>query len=88
LHQHSASDAFEVVRLCCARKACRHHPYVGFGGEELSGFGVEIGRDHHLDKLFAYRLGNRRIELAVEGDDASERSSRVGGESVLIRLQG
>src|SRR5260221_172950 len=85
LHEEPAPDALEVVGLRAARKAHRHHPNVGFGGKDLSCFGVEVGRDHDFDELLGHRLGHRRVELAVKGNDASERWGGDGAGSALSR---
>ena len=45
-----------------------------------------FGRDHDLDELLHHRRGRRRVELAVEGDDAAEGRGRIGGKARLYAL--
>ena len=86
MHQQPASDPFEIVGLRCAREACRQHPHVRLGCEDLARPGVEFRCDHDLDEMFGYRSGRRGVEFVVESHDAPERCRGVGGKGALVRV--
>src|SRR5881394_1194927 len=83
---HAAQLEFGAVDL---RPLPQHqHPYVGLAGQHARGGGVHGGCRQYLDELALEDRGRGgRVELAVEGDDAAVRGSRIGAVGSLVGVQ-
>src|SRR3989338_4467490 len=89
LYQQATVDAFEVPAGAALGRpfAAFQQAYVGFGGDDGSGFGADFRRDDHFDKLaLDDRLSGGAVQLAVERDDAAEGRLGIGGVGQLIGL--
>ncbi len=90
LRQQSCADA---AQLEFAARELRplpehQHPYVGLAGQHARGRGVHRGRRQHLDELALEDRGRgRRVELAVEGDDAAVRGARIGAVGTRVGVE-
>ena len=88
LHEHPAEHALVVPRagLFEAALAVEEDPRVLLPlqrGERVVGV---AGREEDLDELLRELLPERRLDLAVEDDDAAVRADRVGRERLVVRL--
>ncbi len=87
LHQQPAADALVILRVLACMKRDLEHADIGFLREYLQGIRRDGRSNQHFHELLDHRFRRLRIELAVEGDDAAEGRSGIGGERQLIRLQ-
>ena len=80
-----------VVPLCSIRRdgaAAIEHPDIRLDGQRRTRVGADAGRDDDFNELpLDDGLRRRRVERAVEGDDAAERGGGVGGVRAIIGFE-
>ena len=89
LHQQTTVDALEVpARRAFGRPlAAFEQAHVGLGGDDFAGFGADGRGDDDFDELaLDDGAGGFTVQLAVEGDDATEGRFAVGGIGQVISL--
>src|SRR5690606_32166883 len=89
LHQQATVDALVVQAIDAfgGPLAALQQANVGLGGHHGTGFGGNARGDDDFDELtLDDGLGGGTVQLAVKGDDATERRFAVGGVGQIISL--
>ena len=60
---------------------------IGLCGEDRDRRLVRLGRDDHLGEDAGDRLGRRRVERAVDRDDAAIGGDRIAAERLVVGLR-
>lgn len=86
LHEIAARERLHCAPgRCRVRKAAREqHTDILFGGEHAERCVVRVGGDHDFRKHIDHGLGRRRVEPAIDRDDAAEGGDRVALQRLAI----
>ena len=89
LYQQSTADAFEFKAVGTCFKRHFQYAHVFLGGGDFEGFGGKLRRHEDFHKLVVGNLFDSfTVHFAVEGDDAAECASGVGGVGEFVGIQG
>ena len=83
LHEQAARERahHHAGRARIGQAAGRQQAQVLLGGKDRLGVGGGVGRDHHLGEDLGDLLGRRRVDRAVERDDAAEGADRIAAQA-------
>ena len=84
LHEQAPADAFHLVCVGAWRERHFEHAHVFLFREHGKRGNVNLRRNQHFDELLGDRGRGRRIEFAIERDDAAERGRGVRRERQAI----
>src|SRR5580692_9627185 len=89
LHENTSKDALEL-EFALGIEAVRRQfeqPQILFRGEDSLGLRLKARGGNTFDEELRYFFGGSGVDHAVEGQDASERGNRVGGERFQVGIE-